>query len=98
MSSCIDGCADFVIEQITETVDVYCRVVNTSKLLEYCSIIARNILPRHLVEQFPIKNPSNAKLDPVQIVEAWSIQALKMHDIVNKTETQHYNNSIVDLA
>ena len=29
----------------------YCLI----KLLEYCSIIARNILPRPLVEQFPIK-------------------------------------------
>ena len=33
-----------------------------------------------------------AKLDPVYIVEAWSIQALNSHDIGNNTETQHYNN------
>ena len=33
-----------------------------------------------------------AKLDPVYIVEAWSIQTLNSRDIVTNTETQHYIN------
>ena len=47
------------------TIQVYQgRVVNTSNLLEYCSIIARNILPRPLVEQFPIKIRLKTRVRP----------------------------------
>ena len=42
------------IYQIKQSV-LLSRVVNTSNLLEYTSIIAINIVPRPLVEQFPIK-------------------------------------------
>ena len=45
-------------------VNTWLLVVNTSNLLEYCSIIARNILPRPLVEQFPIKIRLKTRVRP----------------------------------